>query len=154
MKSFLTKQEHSVGAMIRESRIAQALEDGVSRYPIYRVLRFAARVELDVLLDAIALDTGWRAERVHAESILLDADGLFVVAYGSRKADYCSCSFYIWAADLARAEVVHLAGHAGELLLVLAHFVSRFFILKKCVVPRRASPPPPPSEPRACGTRS
>jgi hypothetical protein len=116
MKSFLTKQEHSVGAMIRESRIAQALEDGIARYPIYRVLRFAARVELDVLLDAIALDTTWRAERIHAESILLDADGLFVMAYGSRKADYCSCSFHIWAADLARAEAAkeRILGKAGS----------------------------------------
>jgi hypothetical protein len=111
-----TKQEHSVGAMVRESRIARALEDGIARYPIYRVLRFAARVELDVLLDAIALDTTWRAERIHAESILLDADGLFVMAYGSRKADYCSCSFYIWAADLARAEAAkeRILGKAGS----------------------------------------
>ena len=111
-----TKQEHSVGAMVRESRIARALEDGIARYPIYRVLRFAARVELDVLLDAIALDTTWRAERIHAESILLDADGLFVMAYGSRKADYCSCSFYIWAADVARAEAAkeRILGKAGS----------------------------------------
>jgi hypothetical protein len=36
--------------------------------------------------------------------MLLDADGLFVAAYGNRKADYCSCSFYIWARNLARAE--------------------------------------------------
>jgi hypothetical protein len=111
-----TKQEHSVGAMVRESRIARALEDGIARYPIYRVLRFAARVELDVLLDAIALDTTWRAERIHAESILLDADGLFVMAYGSRKADYCSCSFHIWAADVARADAAkeRILGKAGS----------------------------------------
>src|SRR5262249_50060297 len=31
-------------------------------------------------------------------------DGLFVSAYGGRKADYCSCAFYIWAADIACAE--------------------------------------------------
>jgi hypothetical protein len=29
---------------------------------------------------------------------------LFVAAYGNRKAEYCSCAFYIWAADTARAE--------------------------------------------------
>jgi ATPase family associated with various cellular activities (AAA) len=100
----LTKQVHYLGALVHESRIARALEEGIARYPIYRVLRFAARVELEVLLDAIALDSAWRAERIHAESMLLDADGLFVAAYGNRKADYCSCSFYIWAGDLARAE--------------------------------------------------
>jgi energy-coupling factor transporter ATP-binding protein EcfA2 len=36
--------------------------------------------------------------------MLLDGDGLLIAAYGSRKSDYCSCSFYIWAADLVRAE--------------------------------------------------
>ena len=100
----LTKQVHHVGALVHESRIAKALDEGVARYPIYRILRFAARIELEVLLDAIALDDAWRAERIHSEAMLLDAGGLFVAAYGSRKADYCSCSFYIWAADLARAE--------------------------------------------------
>ena len=100
----LTKQVHYVGALVHESRIARALDEGVARYPIYRVLRFAARIELEVLLDAIALDGAWRAERLHAEAMLLDAEGLFVAVYGSRKADYCSCSFHIWAADLARAE--------------------------------------------------
>ncbi|HEV3009799.1 MAG TPA: AAA family ATPase [Burkholderiales bacterium] len=100
----LTKQVHHLGALVHESRIARALEDGIARYPIYRVLRFAARVELEVLLDAIALDPAWRAERLHAEAMLIDGDGVFVAAYGSRKADYCSCSFYIWAADVARAE--------------------------------------------------
>jgi hypothetical protein len=102
--SGLTRHVNYLGALVLENRMARALEDGVSRYPAYRVLRFAARVELEVLLDAIALDPAWRAERIHAEAMLLDGDGLFVAAYGSRKADYCSCSFYIWAADLARAE--------------------------------------------------
>src|SRR5262245_12585987 len=100
----LTKQVHHVGALVHESRIAKALDEGVARYPIYRVLRFAARIELEVLLDAIALDPTWRAERIHGEAMLLDAKELFVAAYGSRKADYCSCAFHIWAADLARAE--------------------------------------------------
>ena len=35
------------------SRFINALDEGVSRYPIYRELRFAARIELEVLLDAI-----------------------------------------------------------------------------------------------------
>jgi hypothetical protein len=100
----VTREVHYLGALVMEDRMARALDEGVSRYPIYRVQRFAARVELEVLLDAIALDPAWRAERVHAEAMLIDGDGLFIAAYGSRKADYCSCSFYIWAADVARAE--------------------------------------------------
>ena len=100
----ITKDVRYLGALVLENRIARALEEGAARYPIYRVLRFAARIELEVLLDAIALDPAWRVERLHAEAALIDTNGLFVTAYGSRKADYCSCVFYIWAADVARAE--------------------------------------------------
>ena len=100
----LSKRVYSFADLVLLKRLGQALEDGAARYPIYRELRFAARVELEVLLDAIALDPAWRAERLGAESLLLDGEGLFVVAYGTRKADYCSIAFYIWAADLARAE--------------------------------------------------
>ena len=100
----VTRQVHYLGALVLENRIARALDEGAARYPIYRVLRFAARVELEVLLDAIALAPAWRAERVNITSLLLDGEGLFVSGWGSRKADYCSCAFHIWAADVARAE--------------------------------------------------
>ena len=102
--SGLSKRVYYLADLVLQNRMVRALEQGAARYPIHRVLRFAARIELEVLLDAIALDPGWRAERVHVESLILDAEGLFIGAYGSRKADYCSCSFYIWAADVARAE--------------------------------------------------
>ena len=98
-----TKQVHSVAALVMENRLAQALQDGVSRYPIYRVMHFAARVELEVLFDAIALDPAWRVERVNIDVALIDGDGVFISAHGSRKADYCSVWFYMWAADVARA---------------------------------------------------
>ena len=83
---------------------AQALDEGTARYPVFRELRFAARIELEVLLDAVALDPAWRAERPGSGALVLDGDGLFVAAYGTRKADYCSCAFYLWAADIPRAE--------------------------------------------------
>ncbi|HKA39360.1 MAG TPA: AAA family ATPase [Burkholderiales bacterium] len=102
--SGVTRRVHTLWNVILDNRMAQAKREGVSRYPIYRVLHFAARIELDVLLDAIALDPAWCAERVGYEELLLDSDGLFIVGYGNRKVDYCSCSFYIWAADVARAE--------------------------------------------------
>lgn len=100
----VTKRVHHVGSLVLDNRVVRAMTEGVSRYPIYRVARFAARVELEALFDAIALDSAWRAERIHAESMLLDGDGVFVHANGTRKLDYCSCAFYVWAADIARAE--------------------------------------------------
>ena len=100
----ITLRTHRLGQLAWSNRVSQALQDGKARYPIYRQLRFAARIELEVLLDAIALDGGWQVERLNDEDVLIDGDGLFVTAYGSRKAEYCSIAFYIWAADVARAE--------------------------------------------------
>lgn len=97
-------ESYRLGHLVWSNRLAQAMQQGVPLYPIHRELRFAARIELEVLLDAIALDPAWRVERVNREDALIDADGLFVAAYGSRKAEYCSCAFYIWAADVQKAE--------------------------------------------------
>jgi ATPase family associated with various cellular activities (AAA) len=102
--SGVNREVHQLWNLVLDNRMARALSEGVSRYPIYRVAHFAARINLEVLLDAIGLEPAWRAERVSYESVLLDGDGVFVVGEGSRKVDYCSCSFYIWAADVARAE--------------------------------------------------
>ena len=102
--SGVNREVHQLWNLVLDNRMARAMSEGVSRYPIYRVAHFAARIELDVLFDAIALDPAWRTERVSYESVLIDAGGVFIVGEGSRKVDYCSCSFYIWAADIARAE--------------------------------------------------
>lgn len=112
----VTKEVHYLGNLVLDNRMARAMSEGVSRYPIYRVVRFAARVELEVLFDAIALDAAWRTERLNAEAALIDGDGVFIAAYGGRKADYCSCTFYIWAADVARAEAAkeRLLAKAGS----------------------------------------
>jgi hypothetical protein len=93
-----------VAAMVVGNRALRALEEGTARYPIYRQMRFAARLDLEVLFDAIALDPAWRAERVNTEFMVLDGDGVFVSAWGRRKLDYSSAVFYVWAADVERAE--------------------------------------------------
>ena len=117
--SGLTKRVNVLAELVLQNRIARALDAGSARYPIYRVVRFAARIELDVLLDAMALDPTWRVERLHAEALLLDGEGLFVSGYGSRKADYSSCIFYVWAADVARAEAAKakILAKAGPTLI-------------------------------------
>jgi hypothetical protein len=102
--SGLSKRVHYLADLVLQNRLVKALDEGAARYPVFRDLRFAARIELEVLLDAVALDPAWRAERIHSEAMIIDGDGLFIGAYGSRKVDYCSCSFGIWAADVARVE--------------------------------------------------
>jgi hypothetical protein len=101
---------------IVKERSAHALNQGVRGYPIYRQHRMAARIELEVFFDAIALDPAWRVERIELEALVIDGDGIYVAAYGNRKLEYCSVTFSIWAADVARATAVkqrldELAGH-------------------------------------------
>lgn len=95
--------------LILKSRFAKALEEGTARYPIYRSLRFAARTNLDRLFDDIALNLGWKGQRLDSSTMVLDAEGLFVCVYGSRKADYCSCMVQTWADSPERAERAHHA---------------------------------------------
>lgn len=89
---------------VLKNRVAKAIEQNAPGYRIFRDVRVAARVELEVLLDAIALDSAWNAQRGGSGALILDAEGVFVAVYGGRKADYCSCAFYIWADSIERAE--------------------------------------------------
>jgi len=105
----ITSQVWDLTEQVVRTRFTRAIEEGVARYPIYRSLRFAARVQLEVLFDRIALLPDWRAQRTDSHSLLLDGDGLLVSARGGRKADYCSCFFSIWAETIERAEGVRSA---------------------------------------------
>ena len=53
--------------LLLKNRFAQALTDGIARYPVHRVLRFAARVELEPYFDALALREGERSVLVQAQ---------------------------------------------------------------------------------------
>src|SRR5262249_3167301 len=111
--------------LVVKERTARALHEGVARYPIFRQHRMAARVELEVYFDAIALDPSWRVERLHIENLLVDGDGIFIAAYGTRKLEYCSCVFNIWAADVERANAAtrRLDQLAGPVLITEPRFV-------------------------------
>ncbi len=79
-----------------KQRFIEALNKGIACYPIYRHLRFAARTELELLFDDLALNLGLQAQRLNANSIILDGEGIFISGHGGRKSDYCSCFFGIW----------------------------------------------------------
>lgn len=92
--------------LIIKARFADALNQGIARYPIHRQLRYAARMELEKLFDHIALDDSWRAQRISSNQMLLDADDFFVAASGGRTGDYTSCIFNVWADSIKRAETI------------------------------------------------
>lgn len=90
-------QDWDFGNTLLKLRFAEAIEQGSSRYPIYRSLNFAARLPLDELFDTLAVKLGWRAHRLDTSSLILESEGLFATARGRRKNDYCSCHVSIWA---------------------------------------------------------
>lgn len=90
-------EAYSLSDMAMKSRFVSAWREGCTRYPIYRDLRFAARVSLDDLFDDLALNLGWMAQRPKSGEMLLDAGHTFIIVQGARKSNYCSAQFRIWA---------------------------------------------------------
>lgn len=78
-------------------RILQAMQDGISRYPIYRSFQFSAEGELDSIFDDLALNMGYNSQRLDFESLILDSENTLIIARGSSKKKYCSCFFDVWA---------------------------------------------------------
>jgi ATPase family protein associated with various cellular activities (AAA) len=117
--SGVTFESHRLGGLVWANRVIAALEDRVAGYSIHRELRFAARIEMEVLMDAIALDPAWRVHRNGSSEAVIDGDGLFVFVYASRKADYSSWFFYIYGTDVSRVEDAkeRLLAKAGSTLV-------------------------------------
>jgi SpoVK/Ycf46/Vps4 family AAA+-type ATPase len=70
------------------------------------------------VLDDLALKSGLTAFRYSEGALLLDGPGVFVRAYGWRKAGYASLQFLIWADGIGRANELRdmLFGIVGERL--------------------------------------
>lgn len=97
---------YDLGEAVMKSRAIQAFDNAAARFPIHRVLRCAARRELEVVFDDLALNFGLAALRLDTGTLLLDGPGVFVQADGWRHAGYCSCRFNVWAASVELAEHV------------------------------------------------
>ena len=90
--------------LVLKNRFMQALNEGGTRYAIYRDLRFAARMDLEKLFDDLALNLDCRVQRLDSRAMILDDQGFFISAFGGRKKDYSSCVFNIWADSLETVE--------------------------------------------------
>jgi len=97
---------YDLGEAVFKTRAIQAFESVATRYPIHRLVRCAVPRSLEAVFDDLALNVGLAAQRLDTGSLLLDGPGVFVHAEGTRKADYCSCTFNVWADGKARAEQV------------------------------------------------
>ncbi len=95
---------YDLADVVFKTRAIQAFESTATRYPIHRQVRCAAHRKLEDLFDDLALNMDLVPQRLDAGSLLLDGPGVFVHAEGKRKADYCSCTFKLWADSKERAE--------------------------------------------------
>jgi len=91
---------------VLKMRAIRALESASANYPIYRLVRCAARRRLESVFDDLAMKLGLAASRLDEGSLLLDGDSVFILAEGRRKPGYSSCSFSIWTTTPARAELL------------------------------------------------
>lgn len=93
-------------------------------FPVFRNMHFASRAEVETLFDRLALELGMRAHRLGSAELVLSGDDALVSAVASRKEDYCSCTFDIWAASVERADDLRRAieGLAGDTILHDAMF--------------------------------
>jgi hypothetical protein len=112
-------ETYRLQSLVWGNRTIRALEERKAGYPFVRQLRYAARVELEALMDAFALEPAWRVHRLGTDEAVIDGDGLYVFVYGTRKAEYCSFLFYIYATSVARVEAVkeQLLAKAGSTLV-------------------------------------
>jgi hypothetical protein len=94
---------YDIGEAVFKTRAIQAFESVATRYPIHRLVRCAVPRRLEDVFDDLAMNMGLAAQRLDTGTLLLDGPGLFVHAEGKRKADYCSCTFNVWADGKERA---------------------------------------------------
>ena len=92
----LGQRVHDFADWVFKTRHVQ-VHDGAPSYASHRYFSRAARRELDVLFDDLALSLGMRARNFGGWRLILEGDGIFVAAYGWRKTDYCSCSALLHA---------------------------------------------------------
>lgn len=98
------RYDYDLHPAILHSRMLAALAEGKPSYSIYRKLNFAVYLDMEEFFDDLAINLGWSVLRLDEGSMLLESDGLLIQANGSRKSDYCSCTFRLWANSVARAE--------------------------------------------------
>ena len=105
-----------IGNVVLALRALGGFDSGPMHYPIYRLVRAAARRPLDELFDDLAQHAGLAAHRLGEGSLLLDGPGVLVSARGRRKTDYSSMTFAIWADSLMSLESIRdrLLGVVGS----------------------------------------
>lgn len=105
----LNESFYDIVDLALHGRLLKAMEEGSSRYPIYRSVRIAATADLQSLFDDFALKLGWHANRPNNELLMLDGRDIFVSVKGGTNKKYSFCFFEIWAQSIEAANVAQQA---------------------------------------------
>ena len=113
---------HSYSHHLLNLRRAQAIDEGRGRFPVCRELNLALRRDLPEFLDELAIQSGWRAERLSESQLILEPPGALIECAGTRKRGYCSCWFQIWTSSVEHLNFlkVELMVRAGAALITRA----------------------------------
>lgn len=139
-----------IGSALLALRALRAFDCNAARYPIYRLLRVAARRPLDELFDDLAQRAGLGAQRLGEGSLVLDGPGVLVSARGRRKSDYTSMTFAVWADSLpslasVREQLLTVVGDqrlSEETFTIDWHFTSSAVGLTSATFEEIADPAP------------
>ena len=105
----LTESFYDIVDLALHGRLLKALEEGSSKYPIYRSVRIAAATDLQSLFDDFALKLGWHANRPDNELLMLDGPDIFVSVKGGANKKYSFCHFEIWAQSIEASDAAQQA---------------------------------------------
>jgi hypothetical protein len=95
-------ETYDLADSVLKTRAIRAIESAPAAYPIYRIVRCAARRNVEDVFDDLALEMGLTALRLHEGSLLLEGPGVFIQAEGRLKPGYTSCWFSIWTTSKER----------------------------------------------------
>ena len=123
---------HSYSHHLLNLRRAQAIDEGRGRFPVCRELNLAVRLDLPEFLDDLAIQSGWRAERLSESQLILEPPGALIECAGTRKRDYCSCWFQIWTTSVEHFNFlkVELMVRAGAALITEPTFTLEWHFQK------------------------
>jgi hypothetical protein len=101
-----SNRSHDFTDLIVRARAVRAFSSAATRFPIYRLIRCAARAKLEPLFDDIGMRSGLDAHRMEEGHVLLEGPGVFASAWGVWKKSYSTFIAHVWADSPARAEEV------------------------------------------------
>jgi hypothetical protein len=101
-----SNRSHDFTDLIVRARAVRAFSSAATRFPIYRLVRCAARAKLEPLFDDIAMHSGLDAHRMEEGHVLLEGPGVFASAWGVWKKSYSTFVAQVWTDSPARADEV------------------------------------------------